>query len=47
MDIDDPNGQFIGQAAVLCEDNTVIYIEYVTTTGDESQFDSMMNTITF
>jgi len=35
MDIDDPNGQFIGQAAVLCEDNTVIYIEYVTTTGDE------------
>lgn len=47
MDIDDPNGQFIGQAAVLCEDNTVIYIEYVTTTGDESQFDSIMNTITF
>lgn len=47
MDIDDPNGQFIGQAAVLCEDSTVIYIEYVTTTGDESQFDSMMNTITF
>lgn len=47
MDIDDPNGQFIGQAAVLCEGNTVIYIEYVTTTGDESQFDSMMNTITF
>ena len=47
MDIDDPNGQFIGQAAVLCEGNTVIYIEYATTTGDESQFDSMMNTITF
>lgn len=47
MDIDAPDGQFIGQAAVLCEDNTVIYIEYVTTTDDESQFDSIMNTITF
>ncbi|MCM1084323.1 MAG: hypothetical protein NC393_04520 [Clostridium sp.] len=47
MDIDDPSGQFVGQAAVLCEDSTVIYIEYVSTTGDESQFDTMMNTITF
>lgn len=47
MDIDDPDGNFIGQAAVFCEDNTVIYIEYVTTTGDELQFDAMMNTITF
>lgn len=47
MDIDDPNGSFLGQAAVFCEGSTVVYIEYVTTTGDESQFDSMMNTITF
>lgn len=47
MDIDDPDGNFLGQAAVFCEDSTVVYIEYVTTTGDESQFDSMMNTITF
>lgn len=47
MDIDDPDGKFLGQAAVFCEGSTVVYIEYVTTTGDESQFDSMMNTITF
>lgn len=47
MDIDNPDGDFLGQAAVLCEGNTVIYIEFLTTTGDESQFDSMMNTITF
>ncbi len=47
MDIDNPNGRFFGQAAVFCEDNTLVYIEYVTSTDDESQFDAMMNTITF
>lgn len=47
MDIDDPNGKFYGQAAVFCEGSTVVYIEYVTATDDESQFDSMMRTIAF
>ena len=47
MDIDDPDGKFYGRAAVFCEGSTVVYIEYVTATDDESQFDSMMRTITF
>lgn len=47
MDINDSNAKFYGQAAVFCEGSTVVYIEYVTATDDESQFDSMMRTITF
>lgn len=47
MDIDDPNGEFVGQAVILCEGSTLVYLEYVSTTGDESTFETIMNSITF
>lgn len=47
MNIDNPDGDYIGNAAILCEGSTIIYIEYVTTTDDKSDFDTIMNTIDF
>lgn len=47
MNIDNPDGSYIGNAAILCEGSTIIYIEYVTTTDDKSEFDTIMNTIDF
>lgn len=47
MDIDDPSGNFIGNAVILCEGSTVVYLEFVTTTDDESDFDTIMNSVSF
>ncbi|MCM1273383.1 MAG: hypothetical protein NC225_02335 [Clostridium sp.] len=47
MDIDSADGSYIGNAAVLCEGSTVVYLEFVTTTDDESDFDTIMNSVSF
>lgn len=47
MDIDATDGSYIGQAVILCEGTTLVYLEYVSTTGDESTFETIMNSITF
>lgn len=47
MDIDAADGSYVGQAVILCEGTTIVYLEYVSTTGDESTFETIMNSITF
>ncbi|MDE6024828.1 MAG: hypothetical protein K2G45_05175 [Lachnospiraceae bacterium] len=47
MNIDSPTGNFIGNAVILCEGSTIVYLEYVTTTDDKSDFDTIMNSISF
>ena len=47
MNIDAEDNAYVGEAAVICDGKTLIYIEYVNFGGDEKRFEELMNSISY
>lgn len=47
FDIDSADGSYVGDAALLCEDSLIVYLEYVSYDGITEDFDTLMNSIVY
>lgn len=47
IDVDSPIGQFVGNAVVHCDGETLIYAEYISISDDESGFEAFVESISY